>query len=159
MQLYHIGRKRPHSRKRKFNGNRFSIRTKNCSNTESSVSDNEVEIESRSSKKLNLSVSSATSLLDNNDSSDFNVIINFNILSNLFEKYSRYNKCTNTLTIFHSFEKRNGFAQTFSVKCEICETDEEFCTSPDVNDLTAKRETKEVNMRGVMTFRIGSDVV
>ena len=57
------------------------------------------------------------------------------------------------MTISHLFEKRNGLALTFSVKCENCETEEEFCTSPDVNDSTAKRKTKEINMRGVMAFR------
>ena len=75
----------------------------------------EVNVSSASGKKLKLDDSTSTS-----DVNDCNVIVNIELLKNVFEKLRRCPDCGKTIKINHNMKKKTGLAHMLDIVCHLC---------------------------------------
>ena len=94
----------------------------------------EVNVSSASGKKLKLDDSTSTS-----DVNDCNVIVNIELLKNVFEKLCRCPDCGNAIKINHNMKKKNGLAHMLDIVCHLCEWKDNFCTSKTISKTESKR--------------------
>ena len=72
-------------------------------------------VSSASGKKLKLDDSTSTS-----DINDCNVIVNIELLKNVFEKLCRCPDCGNTIKINHNMKKKKRLAHMLDIVCHLC---------------------------------------
>ena len=75
----------------------------------------EVNVSSASGKKLKLDDGTSTG-----DVNDCNVIVNIELLKNVFEKLCRCPDCGNTIKINHNLKKKKGLAHMLDIVCHLC---------------------------------------
>ena len=101
-------------------------------------------------KKLKLDDSTSTS-----DVNDCNVIVNIELLKNVFEKLCRCPDCGNPIKINHNMKKKKGMAHMLDIVCHLCEWKDNLCTSKTISKTESKRGRKAyvVNTRTCIAFR------
>ena len=122
----HINRK---SRKRKFQGNRFTSAKKVTDEEESQETSIPNVAACTSAAKLNLDVSVDEQIgTDNSDENDYN--FNFSIFRNIICKYSCCPECDSYLSLNNKLDKKMRFCLLFELSYSNCNWKNEFETSP-----------------------------
>lgn len=154
---------RTQSKKRKFNGNRYTTPAASSSpnndlDTQSTASEPETNVDSSSGSDYTLdrsdistdSCASPETTTTASVNHPENFIINIKSLQQFLAPFLRCNKCDSAEMCFGESGERCGLAATFNLTCQSCKATDSYDNSPPLLDNPNKRE---INMRFIYAMR------
>lgn len=135
-------------RKRKFHGNRY--KNQSCSTTHTTKDTNNTTSTRASKLEINNDMDNSS------DSENYFIIINFEIMKNMFQSFSSCPECASSpLQLSNDISKRSGFSNKLTMFCKKCHWQQNINTSPECSKENKKqgRNIFEVNLRTVIAFR------
>ena len=145
-------RSKQRTKRRRFHGNRFTNKTKQ------NVTENKVVTQQNvcaSAKKLKESDISSDNVMEPDNDSNFNMIINCEILKNLIESFMKCQICDSDIVFSIDITKRMGLCNTIDLKCIDCNWKYSLETSYQSSKLNSKNGRKfyDINIQSVIAFR------
>ena len=85
---------------------------------------------------------------------NFNILINFGILTTIIDGISRCPECNNSVITNIDMSRKQGSSLCIEIKCVNCDWERDFSTSPVVQQSSSQgKNAFEINLRFVMAFR------
>ena len=117
MVIHKTVRSKQRTKRRRFHGNRFT------NNTTQNVTENKVVTQqtvSTSARKLKESDISSNNVIEPDNDSNSNMIINCEILKNLIKSFMKCQICDSDIVFSIDITKRMGLCNTLDLKCIAC---------------------------------------
>ena len=142
------------NRKGKFRGSQYATTATDQSTAAHNVTQivNNEEINCSTSIRK-LKHTSKTTRLAQTECNSFFFFMHFKQLQRAFEKHTNCQYCGAGLQLSHDEMKKMGFSLSFSIICKDCGFEDQFFSSPDIEQNKPGLNPQEINIRSVMTFR------
>ena len=132
-------RSKQRTKRRRFHGNRFT------NNTKQNVTENKVVTQQTvctSARKLKEIDISSNDVMEPDNDSNFNMIINCEISKNLIESFMKCQICDSGIVFSINITKRMGLCNTIDLKCIDCNWNYSLETSYQSSKLNSKTGRK-----------------
>ena len=152
MVIHKTVRSKQRTKRRRFHGNRFT------NNTTQNVTENKVVTQQTvctSARKLKESDISSNNVMEPDNVSNFNMIINCEVLKNLIDSFMKCQICNSDIAFSIDITKRMGLCNTIDLKCIDCNWNYSRETSYQSSKVNSKtgRNFYDINIQSVTAFR------